>query len=108
LPEFILGISAYYHDSAAVLLKDGDIVAAVHEERLTRKKHDPGFPVKSIQYVMETAGISISDVKKIAFYDKPYLKFERLLETYHAFAPKGWISFLSAMPVWIKEKLLKK
>jgi len=108
LPKFILGISAFYHDSAAVLLKDDDIVAAVHEERLTRKKHDPAFPVNAIKYVLDEAGIGISDLDKIAFYDKPYLKFERLLETYHAFVPMGWKSFLSAMPVWIKEKLFMR
>ena len=82
MSKFILGISAFYHDSAAVLLKDHEIVAAVHEERLTRKKHDPSFPVKSIKYVLNEAGIEISDLDKIAFYDKPYLKFERLITTY--------------------------
>ncbi len=105
---FILGISAYYHDSAAVLLMDGFICGAAHEERFTRIKHDASFPAHAIEYVLSEAGISISDLDAIAFYDKPYLKFERLLETYHAFAPSGLKSFLSAMPVWIKEKLFMK
>ncbi|RMG21418.1 MAG: hypothetical protein D6730_18305 [Bacteroidetes bacterium] len=106
--EAILGISAYYHDSAAAILVDGDILAAAHEERFTRKKHDPSFPLHAARYVLEEAGISYDELTAVAFYDKPYLKFERLLETYHAFAPKGLRSFLSAMPVWIKEKLFMK
>ena len=101
----ILGISAFYHDSAAALLTDGRIVAAAQEERFTRKKHDPSFPVYATKYVLDEGGIGIQDVDAIVFYEKPYIKFERLLETYHAFAPKGLKSFLSAMPVWIKEKL---
>ncbi len=105
---YILGISAYYHDSAAALLCDGKIVAAAHEERFTRKKHDPDFPTNAIGYVLEEAGISLEEVEAIAFYDKPFLKFERLLETYHAFAPKGLQSFLISMPVWIKEKLFMR
>jgi len=108
MPEYILGISAYYHDSAAALLRDGELVAAAHEERFTRKKHDPSFPAKAAAYVLAEAGIGLSELDVIAFYDKPYLKFERLLETYHAFAPRGLVSFLSAMPVWIKEKLFMK
>src|ERR1700750_1529840 len=96
----ILGISAFYHDSAAALLVDGKLVAAAHEERFSRKKHDPGFPAESIRYVLSEAGLGVSDLTAIAFYDKPYLKFERLLETYHGFAPKGLRSFLSAIPVW--------
>ena len=108
MPKFTLGISAFYHDSAAVLLKDQKIIAAVHEERLTRIKHDASFPVNAINFVLKEAGIQVADVDVLAFYDKPYLKFERLLETYHAFAPKGLVSFLSAMPVWIKEKLFMK
>ena len=104
----ILGISAFYHDSAAALLIDGDIVAAAHEERFTRKKHDASFPSSAIGYVLSEAGLNISDLTAIAFYDKPYLKFERLLETYHAFAPRGLKSFLSAIPVWIKEKLFMR
>ncbi|MDP6419550.1 MAG: carbamoyltransferase N-terminal domain-containing protein, partial [Candidatus Krumholzibacteria bacterium] len=104
----ILGISAYYHDSAAALLLDGEIIAAAHEERFTRKKQDANFPENAIRYVLSEAGLKVSDLSAIAFYDKPYLKFERLLETYHAFAPLGLRSFLSAIPVWIKEKLFMK
>ncbi len=102
----ILGISAFYHDSAACLVRDGDIVAAAQEERFTRKKHDPGFPHRAAQYCLAEAGIGIQDLKYIVFYDKPLIKFERLLETYVTFAPKGIQSFLAAMPVWLKEKLL--
>lgn len=108
MSEYILGISAYYHDSAAALLRDGEIVAAAHEERFTRKKHDASFPEHAARYVLEEGGIALSDLAAIAFYDKPYLKFERLMETYHGFAPRGVVSFLSAMPVWIKEKLFMK
>src|SRR5215217_8655463 len=104
----ILGISAYYHDSAACLVRDGDIVAAVQEERFTRKKHDPEFPHHAITYCLETGGIRLSDVSHLVFYDKPLVKFERLLETYLGFAPKGIQSFLAAMPVWMKEKLFLK
>jgi len=104
----ILGISAYYHDSAAALLVDGDIVAAAQEERFTRKRHDPAFPVNAARYVLAEAGLKYSDLQAVAFYDKPFLKFERLLETYHAFAPSGLASFSSAIPVWIKEKLFMK
>lgn len=104
----ILGISAYYHDAAAVLLVDGEIVAAGHEERFTRKKHDASFPANAVRYVLQEGGLQVSDLTAIAFYDKPYLKFERLLETYHAFAPSGLVSFFSAIPVWIKEKLFMK
>jgi len=106
--EYILGISAFYHDSAACLIGDGEIIAAVQEERFTRKKHDASFPVNSIKFCMECAGIDISDISFIAFYEKPFLKFERLLETYYAFAPKGGIQFVKAIPVWIKEKLFIK
>lgn len=108
MPETILGISAYYHDSAAAILMDGEIIAAAHEERFTRKKHDSSFPVNAAQYVLEESGMQYSDLTAVVFYDKPFLKFERLLETYHAFAPKGLVSFLSAIPVWIKEKLFMK
>ncbi|MEW6079424.1 MAG: carbamoyltransferase [Thermodesulfobacteriota bacterium] len=108
MPEHILGISAYYHDSAAVLLTDGDIVAAVQEERFTRKKHDPSFPRKAVRYALDEGGVRIEDLSAISFYDKPYLKFERLLETYHAFAPRGLVSFLESVPVWVKEKLFMK
>ena len=108
MAEAILGISAYYHDSAAALILDGEIVAAAHEERFTRIKQDSSFPFNAAKYVLEEAGIKYEDLTAVAFYDKPYIKFERLLETYHAFAPKGLSSFLSAVPVWIKEKLFMK
>jgi len=108
MADYILGISAYYHDSAAVLLKDGDIVAAAQEERFSRKKHDASFPFHAARYVLEEGGIQYRDLKAVAFYDKPFIKFERLLETYHSFAPRGLRSFLSAIPVWIKEKLFTK
>lgn len=101
----ILGISAFYHDSAACLIRDGEIIAAAQEERFTRKKHDPGFPHEAVQYCLKAGNISLTDLKYIAFYDKPLVKFERLLETYLAFAPKGLQSFVAAMPVWLKEKL---
>jgi carbamoyltransferase len=104
----ILGISAYYHDSAAALLMDGTVAAAAQEERFSRKRHDAGFPVHAARYVLEEAGLKYSDLHAVAFYDKPFLKFERLLETYNAFAPKGLTSFSSAIPVWIKEKLFMK
>ena len=104
----ILGISAYYHDSAACLVRDGHIVAAAQEERFTRKKHDPGFPTNAIRYCLREAGTSLANVHSIVFYDKPLLKFERLLETYLSFAPKGLTSFVTAMPVWLKEKLYLK
>ena len=108
MSEAILGLSAFYHDSAAALLVDGQIVAAAQEERFTRKKHDPAFPANALAYVMAESGLRLSDLAAVAFYDKPYLKFERLLETYHGFAPRGLRSFLSAMPVWIKEKLMMR
>jgi len=104
----ILGISAFYHDSAACLLRDGEIVAAAQEERFTRKKHYAGFPEESIRYCLKEGGISLADLHYIAFYDKPLVKFERLLETYLAFAPHGMRSFVHAMPVWLKEKLFLK
>lgn len=105
---YILGISAFYHDSAACLLKDGQILAAAQEERFSRVKHDYSFPFYAIQYCMREAGISPTDITAVVFYEKPFVKFERLLETYLAFAPKGFKSFLSAMPLWIKEKLFQK
>jgi carbamoyltransferase len=108
MSDAILGISAFYHDSAAALLLDGEIVAAAHEERFSRKKHDSSFPTGSVHYVLSEAGLGISDLVAISFYDKPYLKFERLLETYHGFAPRGLKSFLSGIPVWIKEKLFMR
>src|SRR4029453_12846566 len=104
----ILGLSAYYHDSAACLVRDGEIVAAAQEERFTRKKNDPGFPHRAVDYCLQAGGIRLKDVKYLVFYDKPLVKFERLLETYLGFAPKGIQSFLAAMPVWMREKLLLK
>lgn len=104
----ILGISAYYHDSAAALTINGKIVAAAQEERFTRKKHDPGFPTNAIKYCLDFAGLELSELDAIVFYDKPLLKFERLLETYYAFAPRGLKSFITAIPVWIKEKMFLK
>lgn len=105
---FILGISAFYHDSAACLIKNGVIVAAAQEERFTRKKHDPGFPKNAIRYCIEEAQINASCIKNVVFYEKPFLKFERLLETYLAFAPRGFLSFSKSMPLWIKDKLFQK
>jgi carbamoyltransferase len=104
----ILGISAYYHDSAAALVRDGLIVAAAQEERFTRKKHDAAFPTNAVNFCLENAGIRADEVDLVAFYDKPFLKFERLLETYLAFAPRGLKSFRMALPVWLKEKLFQK
>jgi carbamoyltransferase len=104
----ILGLSAFYHDSAAALIEDGRIVAAAQEERFTRKKHDAGFPSHAIQYCLKEGGIGLATVDHVAFYDKPFLKFERLLETYLAFAPRGFRSFSMAIPVWLKEKLFQK
>lgn len=105
---YILGISAFYHDSAACLVKDGEILSAAQEERFTRKKHDHNFPQKAIEFCLKDAGISAEQLDLIAFYDKPFLKFERLLETYLAYAPVGIKSFIKAMPLWIKEKLWMK
>ncbi|MDA9914768.1 carbamoyltransferase [Alphaproteobacteria bacterium] len=105
---YILGISAFYHDSAACLLKDGEIIAAAQEERFTRKKHDAGFPTHAILYCLKEAGIAAKDIDNVVFYEKPFVKFERSLETYLAFAPKGFTSFAKAMPVWIKDKLFQK
>jgi carbamoyltransferase len=101
----VLGISAYYHDSAAALVEDGEILAAAQEERFTRIRHDASFPGQAVDYVLKQAGVRMNELDAIAFYEKPFLKFERLLETYHGFAPKGVRSFSAAMPVWIKEKL---
>jgi carbamoyltransferase len=105
---YILGISAFYHDSAACLIRDGEIISAAQEERFTRKKHDHNFPSKAIEYCIKSDGIQIKDLGLVAFYDKPFLKFERLLETYLAYAPVGFNSFIKAMPLWIKEKLWMK
>jgi len=104
----ILGLSAFYHDSAAAIIQDGKIIAAAQEERFTRKKHDESFPIHAVQFCLDYAGVNINEVDAIAFYDKPMLKFERLLETYYGFAPKGLLSFLKSMPVWIREKLFLK
>ena len=104
----VLGISAFYHDSAAALVRDGEIVAAAQEERFTRKKHDAGFPANALRYCVQEAGIAFSDIDFVTFYEKPFLKFERLLETYLAFAPRGFKSFRMAIPLWLKEKLFQK
>src|SRR5512145_675043 len=104
----ILGISAYYHDSAAALVRDGEIVAAAQEERFSRRKHDARFPEHAVRYCLAEGGLGLRDVTHVVFYDKPLVKFERLLETYLAHAPRGFRSFLAAMPVWLKEKLLLK
>ena len=104
----ILGISAFYHDSAAVLIKEGEIIAAAQEERFTRNKHDSNYPKNAVDFVLEEAGLKLSEIDHIAFYEKPFLKFERLLETYLAFAPKGFKSFSMSMPLWLREKLFQK
>jgi|SRR6267142_6332614 len=104
-PKNILGVSAYYHDSAAALMVNGELVAAAQEERFTRKKHDPNFPKHAVDYCLHEAKIQPEDLDYVVFYDKPVLKFERLLETYLAFAPQGLRSFLMAMPPWLKTKL---
>ena len=104
----MLGISAFYHDSAAALIEDGRITAAAQEERFTRKKHDPGYPANAVDWCLDEAGIGLDEVDRVAFYDKPFLKFERLLETYVAFAPRGLRSFSMAVPLWVREKLLQK
>jgi len=104
----ILGISAFYHDSAAALIRDGEIVAAAQEERFSRKKHDARFPIHAVRYCLDQAGVRLADLDHVVFYDKPFLKFERLLETYLAFAPHGLRSFQMAMPLWVREKLFQK
>ena len=104
----ILGISAFYHDSAAAIIIDGKIIAAAQEERFTRKKHDSSYPFNSIEFVLKYSKLKLSEVDQIVFYEKPFLKFERLLETYVAFAPKGFKSFCKSMPIWLKEKLFQK
>ncbi|MEM8732720.1 MAG: carbamoyltransferase N-terminal domain-containing protein, partial [Planctomycetota bacterium] len=103
----ILGISAYYHDSAAALIRDGEIVAAASEERFTRKKHDDGFPSHAVQACLDIAGIEVGDVDHVGFYEKPWLKFDRLLETYLAYTPRGYRSFAKAIPVWLQSKLFQ-
>src|SRR5512139_578907 len=104
----ILGISAYYHDSAACIVRDGELIAAAQEERFTRKKHDDAFPAQAIAYCLKEAGIAPGEVDHVVFYDKPFLKFERLLETYLAFAPRGPRNFITSLPVWLKDKLFQK
>src|SRR5215475_12252579 len=104
----IAGISAFYHDSAAAIVRDGEIVAAAQEERFTRKKHDASFPANALRYCVEEAGIAWRDIDFVTFYEKPFLKFERLLETYLAFAPRGFTSFRLAIPLWLREKLFQR
>ena len=104
----ILGISAFYHDSAACLVRDGEIVAAAQEERFTRKKHDFNFPTNAVNYCLQEGNVAASKLDYVAFYDKPFIKFERLLETYLAYAPRGLKSFIMAMPLWLKSKLWMK
>ena len=104
----ILGISAFYHDAAASLIMNGKIIAAAQEERFTRDKHTAEFPENAIQYCLEEAGLRIDELDAVVFYDKPLLKFERLLQTYYSFSPKGILSFLKAVPVWVREKIFFK
>ena len=106
--NYILGLSCYYHDSAAALINNGEIIAAAQEERFSRKKHDSRFPKNAVSYCLKSQGISLSDVKNIVYYEKPFLTFERLLETYLGTAPRGCRSFIAAMQVWLKEKLFLK
>ena len=104
----LLGISCFYHDSSASIIVDNEIIACVQEERFTRKKHTPDFPFNSIKFCLEETGFKLKEIDAIVFYDKPLLKFERLLSTYYAVAPKGIFSFLKSIPVWAKEKLFLK
>src|ERR1044071_849598 len=104
----ILGISAFYHDSAAALIEDGEIIAAAQEERFTRKKHDARFPHQAVTYCLDQLGLKLDALDFVVFYDKPFLKFERLLETYLAMAPSGYASFQKAIPLWAREKLFQK
>jgi len=106
--KIILGISAFYHDSAASIIVDGKILAAAQEERFTRKKHDSSYPFNAVEFVLKYANIKLNEVDQIVFFEKPFLKFERLLETYVAFAPRGFKSFCKAIPVWLKDKLFQK
>ena len=108
MKENILGISCYYHDSAAVLISDGEIISAVQEERFSRKKHDSRFPKNAIKYCLNSNNLNLRDIKNIVYYEKPLLKFERLLETYLAVAPRGGRSFIAAMQSWLKGKLFLK
>src|SRR3954467_2773520 len=107
-PSIILGLSAYYHDSASCILRDGDIIAAAQEERFTRKKHDASFPKAAVAYCLKEAGCSMEQVDCVAFYEKPFLKFDRILHSYLACAPRGLPSFLKSIPLWIKEKIWMK
>jgi len=104
----ILGISAFYHDSAAALIIDGEIISAAQEERFSRKKHDARYPYNAIEFVLKNSQVKLNQVDHIVFFEKPFLKFERLLETYLAFAPKGFKSFCMSMPIWLREKLFQK
>ena len=104
----VLGISAFYHDSAAAIIVDGEIIGAAQEERFTRKKHDASYPKNAINYVLKEAGLKLNDIDHIVFYEKPFLKFERLLETYVGFSPSGFKSFSMSMPLWLSEKLFQK
>ncbi len=104
----ILGISAFYHDSAAAILIDGKIIAAAQEERFTRKKHDSNYPFNAVEFVLSEASLKLNEIDYVIFYEKPFLKFERILETYVAFAPKGFKSFSMSMPIWLREKLFQK
>ena len=104
----ILGISCFYHDSAAALIKDGEVISSVQEERFSRKKHDSNFPSNSIKYILEENELKLNDLDHIVFYEKPFIKFERLIETYLHYIPKGFKSFKNALPIWIKEKLFQK
>jgi len=108
MSQYILGISCFYHDSAAALLRDGEIIAAAQEERFTRKKHDESFPKHAISYCLESQGVRLAEVDTVVYYEKPLLTFERLLETYLGAAPRGGRSFIAAMQVWLKEKLFLK
>ena len=104
----ILGISAFYHDSAASIIENGNILAAAQEERFTRKKHDNSYPFHAIEFVLKFTNTKLSEIDNIVFFEKPFLKFERILETYVAMAPKGFLQFSKAMPVWLREKLFQK
>ena len=104
----ILGISAFYHDSAAAIVLNGKIIAAAQEERFTRVKHDSSYPYNAVEFVLKFSNLKLSEIDHIIFYEKPFLKFERLLETYIAFAPKGFAQFVKAMPIWLREKLFQK
>ena len=104
----VLGISAFYHDSAAALIVSGEIIAAAQEERFSRKKHDASYPFNAVNYVLSEVNLNLNDVDHIVFFEKPFLKFERLLETYLAFAPRGFKSFVTSLPIWLKDKLFQK